>query len=211
MRPLSWAGRIGINPPTHLFRIWKRAAASNALLGFVDEVLRGLGQVMFQNSPLTGLLFLAGLFVGGWQFGAYGLLGTAAATLAARWFGVPGAAVGAGLYGYNGALVGVALAFYLADNTLLPFYVACGGVVSAIVAGAIGNILATWQVPALTGPFVVTAWFFTLGSYGLDQVGGAALYLLSDLSSGVTGEILHVDSGFHAIGIPKPENGENGG
>ena len=44
----------------------------------------------------------------------------------------------------------------------------------------------------------------------LEQVGGAALYLLSDLSKGVTGEIVHVDSGFHAIGIPKPENGGNG-
>jgi len=33
------------------------------------------------------------------------------------------------------------------------------------------------------------------------QVGGAALYLLSDLSSGVTGEIHHVDSGYHVVGM----------
>ncbi len=38
----------------------------------------------------------------------------------------------------------------------------------------------------------------------LDEVGNAGLYLLSDLSAGVTGEIMHVDAGFHAIGIPKP-------
>ncbi len=42
----------------------------------------------------------------------------------------------------------------------------------------------------------------------LDEVGGAALYLLSDLSSGVSGEVLMVDSGFHAIGIPVPKKGE---
>ncbi len=35
----------------------------------------------------------------------------------------------------------------------------------------------------------------------IDQVGSAALYLLSDLSSGVTGEIHHVDSGFHTVGM----------
>jgi enoyl-[acyl-carrier protein] reductase I len=35
----------------------------------------------------------------------------------------------------------------------------------------------------------------------LEQVGGAALYLLSDLSSGVTGEIHHVDSGYHIVGM----------
>lgn len=35
----------------------------------------------------------------------------------------------------------------------------------------------------------------------LPDVGGSALYLLSDLSSGVTGEILHVDSGYHVVGM----------
>ncbi len=35
----------------------------------------------------------------------------------------------------------------------------------------------------------------------IDQVGGAAMYLLSDLSSGVTGEIHHVDSGYHVVGM----------
>ena len=31
--------------------------------------------------------------------------------------------------------------------------------------------------------------------------GGAGLYLLSDLSAGVTGEVHHVDSGFHVVGM----------
>jgi enoyl-[acyl-carrier protein] reductase I len=35
----------------------------------------------------------------------------------------------------------------------------------------------------------------------IDQVGGAALYLLSELSSGVTGEIHHVDCGYHVVGM----------
>ncbi len=34
-----------------------------------------------------------------------------------------------------------------------------------------------------------------------DEVGGAALYFLSDLASGVTGEVHHVDSGYHVIGM----------
>jgi enoyl-[acyl-carrier protein] reductase I len=34
-----------------------------------------------------------------------------------------------------------------------------------------------------------------------DQVGNAALYLLSDLSEGVTGEVHHVDSGYHIVGM----------
>lgn len=35
----------------------------------------------------------------------------------------------------------------------------------------------------------------------IDQVGGAGLYLLSDLGSGVTGEIHHVDSGYNVVGM----------
>ena len=35
----------------------------------------------------------------------------------------------------------------------------------------------------------------------IDDVGNSALYLLSDLSSGVTGENLHVDAGYHVVGM----------
>ena len=35
----------------------------------------------------------------------------------------------------------------------------------------------------------------------IDDVGGSALYLLSDLGSGVTGETHHVDAGYHVVGM----------
>jgi enoyl-[acyl-carrier protein] reductase I len=40
----------------------------------------------------------------------------------------------------------------------------------------------------------------------LDEVGGAALYLLSPLSGGVTGEVHYVDSGYNIISAPRPED-----
>ncbi|MGY9018814.1 MAG: enoyl-ACP reductase FabI [Alphaproteobacteria bacterium] len=36
----------------------------------------------------------------------------------------------------------------------------------------------------------------------LEDVGGAGLYLLSELSAGITGEIMHVDSGYNVVGVP---------
>ena len=39
----------------------------------------------------------------------------------------------------------------------------------------------------------------------VEEIGGSALYLLSDLSSGVTGEIHYVDSGYNVISMPRPE------
>lgn len=39
----------------------------------------------------------------------------------------------------------------------------------------------------------------------LKDIGGAGLYLLSDLSSGVTGEVHHVDSGYHVVGMKRTD------
>lgn len=39
----------------------------------------------------------------------------------------------------------------------------------------------------------------------LEEVGSTAVYLLSDMSRGVTGEIHHVDSGYHIVGMKNPD------
>ncbi|PZO62507.1 MAG: NADH-specific enoyl-ACP reductase, partial [Pelagerythrobacter marensis] len=39
----------------------------------------------------------------------------------------------------------------------------------------------------------------------IDDVGGAGLYLLSDLASGVTGEVHHVDGGYHTVGMKQED------
>jgi enoyl-[acyl-carrier protein] reductase I len=39
----------------------------------------------------------------------------------------------------------------------------------------------------------------------IEDVGDSALYLLSDMSRGVTGEVHHVDSGYHVVGMKRPD------
>ena len=39
----------------------------------------------------------------------------------------------------------------------------------------------------------------------IDEVGDSGVYLLSDLGRGVTGEIMHVDAGYHIVGMKNPE------
>jgi enoyl-[acyl-carrier protein] reductase I len=39
----------------------------------------------------------------------------------------------------------------------------------------------------------------------IEEVGGSALYMLTDLSRGVTGEVHHVDSGYHVVGMKRPD------
>ena len=43
-------------------------------------------------------------------------------------------------------------------------------------------------------------------SVSIEEVGGSALYFLSDLSAGTTGEIHFVDAGYNIISMPRPED-----
>ena len=48
-------------------------------------------------------------------------------------------------------------------------------------------------------------------SVTIEDVGGAALYLLSDLASGVTGEVHYVDAGYNIVSMPHPDRLKAGG
>ena len=48
--------------------------------------------------------------------------------------------------------------------------------------------------------------FFFKKNVDIHDVGNSALYLLSDLGGGVTGEIHYVDAGYNKVGMPDPKN-----
>ena len=62
---------------------WNHLAQENVVVGFVDTLLRGCGQVMFQNNPVTGLLFLIGIFINSPLLGLAGLIGLIVSTVTA--------------------------------------------------------------------------------------------------------------------------------
>jgi enoyl-[acyl-carrier protein] reductase I len=43
-------------------------------------------------------------------------------------------------------------------------------------------------------------------SVTIEEIGGSALYFLSDLSAGVTGEVHHIDAGYNIISMPRPDD-----
>lgn len=73
------------------------------------------------------------------------------------------------------------------------------GPMRTLAGSAIGSARKTFKVAEDTAPL--------RRSLELSEVGNAGLYLLSDLSSGVTGETHYVDCGFHAMGM-QPHGGE---
>jgi len=79
----------------------------------MDESLRGIGQVVFCNSPVSGALLLAALLKGDIWLGTLAALGTASATATAKLANLDEAATKSGLMGYNGCLVGCAFSVFV--------------------------------------------------------------------------------------------------
>jgi urea transporter len=158
---------------------WERCSASSKILRFVDVNLRGIGQVMFQDNPLTGALFLLAIAWGSYAAGVpqvaiAGVIAVIVATLTAQWLRVDRERLHSGLYGYNAVLVGLALATFLAPSTLLWVYVVLGAAVSVVVMLATTNVAKPWG-GALTFPFVLTTWLLLLATYGFSGLVGTAL------------------------------------
>lgn len=51
-------------------------------------------------------------------------------------------------------------------------------------------------------------WSLLKQDTSMEGVAGCALYLLSPLGRSIAGEIIHVDAGFHVVGVPEPSEGE---
>ncbi|MGH9480488.1 MAG: urea transporter [Terriglobales bacterium] len=129
-------------------------------------MLRGIGQVMLQNSVWSGLLFLLGIFYSSWVYGIAVLVGTVASTLTGMLFRADPARVRDGLYGFNGALVGVALALFLHAGVATWILIVVASASSAVLMAAMSGWLQARSLSPLTAPFVLTT-FGCLPAYTL--------------------------------------------
>ncbi len=169
-----------------LLEWWEGRCRASRTLRFVDINLRGIGQVMFQDNPLSGLLFFVaigwGSFVAGMPgVAAGGLVALLAGTLTAQWLRVDPAGLAAGLYGYNAYLVGLALGTFLAVTPLWWIYVALGGAVSVVASLGTAHVFRTWGVAALTAPFVLTTWLLLLATYAFAALEGSGLPMSTEI------------------------------
>ncbi|MGY6633509.1 MAG: enoyl-ACP reductase FabI [Alkalilacustris sp.] len=72
------------------------------------------------------------------------------------------------------------------------------GPMKTLAGAAIGGARRTYRQTELNAPLRANA--------TLEAVGGTAVYLASDYGACTTGEIIHVDGGYHVIGMPQSEN-----
>ncbi|MGI6073244.1 MAG: urea transporter [Fermentimonas sp.] len=124
-------------------------------------LLRGIGQVIFQNNALSGALMLVGIFINSYIMGIFALLGTIISTLTAKLLKYDEGKINDGLYGFNGTLIGIAIPCFFAINvwSILLMIVA-----SALSTWVAHNFAKQKLLPGLTGPFVVITWIMLIMS-----------------------------------------------
>ncbi len=129
--------------------------AWNRILETLKVLLKGVGQVMFQENALSGALMLLGIFLNSWRMGLAAMGGVCASTLTAWVLGYDREPIRRGLYGFNGTLVGIAVICFMPFSYLSIIFLLLGAALSTVVT----HLFTRQQLlPTLTAPFVLTTW-----------------------------------------------------
>ena len=121
----------------------------------VQSVSYGFGQVMFQGNIVTGILFLAGLFVSSWTVGLFALFGSLFGATLALIFKLPMDLINVGLFGFNAVLCSIAFS----DLKLKSLVPAAAAILLSVLI--MFGMMKTNSI-TLTAPFVLATWIVKL-------------------------------------------------
>ncbi|WP_300690125.1 urea transporter [Chryseobacterium sp.] len=163
-------------------------------LPFIDNILKGIGQIMLQENRWTGLLFLIGIFMGSWQCGVAVLLSTAAGTFTAMKLKYNQSEINAGLYGFSAALVGVALSFLFETTVLIWVLIILGGALAAIIQ----HFFIQKKIPVFTFPFIIISWILVFALHHFTHIPPSAM-LSSEVVPTKYDDFLTCTNGFGEV------------
>ncbi|WP_313004059.1 urea transporter [Chryseobacterium gleum] len=163
-------------------------------LPFLDNILKGIGQIMLQENRWTGLLFLIGIFMGSWQCGVAVLLSTAAGTFTATRLKYDQSEINAGLYGFSAALVGVALAFLFQTTVLIWILILLGGALAAVIQ----HFFIRKKIPVFTFPFIIITWVLVFALHHFTHIPPSAM-LSSEVVPTEYDDFLTCTNGFGEV------------
>lgn len=152
-----------------------RRKTDDGVCGCIRSLLRGAGQVMFQQSAWTGTFFLCGILWGAYAAGHplvfWGaLLGLAVSTATGCLLRLPADDGRQGLWGFNGILVGCAFPSFLGDTVWMWLALILCSALTTWVRTGFNNVMKPWSVNSLTFPFVFCTWLFLLAARAMHGI-----------------------------------------
>ena len=124
---------------------------SITVIDYLQASMRGVSQVMLQDSWLTGVIFLCAILVHSRTAAIAAFIGSAVGMLIATGFNFPQEKVMMGFYGFNSCLVAIALVGKYPNKHYLIFF-------ALLVSVLLTSVFELLAVPALTAPFVLSTW-----------------------------------------------------
>ena len=132
------------------------AQLSNANnLEIIPALSRGIGQVMFQENIITGIILFIGILVSSRISALYALLGTGIGIIVACVCSFPLSMANMGLFGFNGVLCGIAFSNKKWSSLIL----ATASIVASVF---VMYRMTNFGIITLTSPFVLSAWLVLL-------------------------------------------------
>lgn len=173
---------------------WKEFGDQNIIVGYIDSVLSGFGQIAFNDNPACGIVFIGAVFIASPIQGISGVWAACIATLLAYIMGVPKGQIRHGLYTFNACLAGLSIPLVTFKNqfalTQILLLSAIGAVLTVLFTGALRRFFMTWDVSPLATPFCGTIFIIS-----------SAVYLMTNLNASplLTPEIITVQNGQDAV------------
>ena len=121
--------------------------ASDAL----SDGFKSFGQVIFQSSLLSGILFFLAVFISSPIAALYGLAAAIISAIMAYYFSIPISEINLGLYGFNAVLCAIVFAGTQVKDGLWVL-------ISIVFSLAISLLMLKIGIPKLTFPFVLATW-----------------------------------------------------
>jgi len=127
-------------------------------LGLLSSLSMGFGQVMFQASIVTGVIFLIAILINSRISALGALLGSVLGMATAVIFSWPMNLINVGLFGYNAVLCGIAFSEKKKLSFIFVFF-------STVLSALIIKLMMVYNLPALTFPFVLSSWIILVVRY----------------------------------------------
>lgn len=134
--------------------------------------LKGISQVFLINNWVTGIFFLAALFINDRWSCLWAAVASAISLAMACMLHPDGSDIANGLYGFSAVLTGIAVGsiFYKTTNWKIAALTVMAIVTTVFVQAAMNAYFKPYGIATLTGPFCITTWLFLLPAYKLSNV-----------------------------------------